>query len=91
MPESTSMTTQVLSLAKTLASNKEQAMSGLTVASCLLNTLINMIVLDRVFTKVYMLNVKQAFNTRFKQRAIVKYQKSEKLMQVDHEEVVGFA
>ena len=66
-------------------------MEGLTVTSCLLSTLINMIVLDRVFTKVYMINIKQAFTSE-PSAGLVKYEKreSEKLMQVKHQEVEGF-
>lgn len=67
-------------------------MSGLTMTACLISTLINMIVLDRVFTKVYLLNIKQAF-TSPAHPSLVKYTKreSEKLMFVNHQEVEGFA
>ena len=67
-------------------------MSGLTMAACLLSTLINMIVLDRVFTKVYLMNIKQAFTSQ-PPTNLVKYSKreSDQLMQVTHSEVEGFA
>ncbi len=67
-------------------------MSGLTFTACLISTLLNMIVLDRVFTKVYMLNIKQAF-TSPAHPSLVKYEKRETdvLMLVEHEEVEGFA
>ena len=67
-------------------------MSGLTFTACLISTLLNMIVLDRVFTKVYMLNIKQAF-TSPAHPSLVKYEKreTEVLMLVEHGEVEGFA
>jgi hypothetical protein len=66
-------------------------MGGLTVTACLFSTLINMIVLDRVFTKVYMINIKQAFSSQ-PRKDLVRYEKQENeiLMQVTHSEVEGF-
>jgi hypothetical protein len=59
--------------------------------ACLISTLINMIVLDRVFTKVYMINIKQAFSSQ-PPKNLIPYEKreTETLMQVTHDEVEGF-
>ena len=66
-------------------------MGGLTVTACLFSTLINMIVLDRVFTKVYMMNIKQAFSSQ-PPKNLIRYEKraTDTLMQVTHDEVEGF-
>ena len=59
--DDTSLTTKILAAAKSFVSNEKQALGGLLITACLLSTTVNMVVMDRIFAKVYMLNIKFAF------------------------------
>ena len=50
--------------AKSLVANETQALVGLLFAACVLSATVNMLILDRIFSKVYFLNIKYAFKSK---------------------------